>query len=1268
MRRWIDEKSMDIRPSTSSERNDVGESLEIDNVTIQTLRPNHPSPLSPSDHSSRRKPRDSLWRLKGLFYFFQASLFLSVIALCAASSDEYSLVSDRGGPRKVYTNEWAVRIAGGSTEEADRIARRYGFENKGRVIEGGEYFIFLRPNERRKATRKTRSLYVNGLSHEPEVLWMEQQVAKKRVKRDFRRVRRNLADNEVLEESQISKSRNRKPKFDPNDPLWTDMWYLNRADKSEEGKMDHNVQEAWDLGYTGKNVVVTILDDGLEHTHPDILPNYDPKASYDVNDRDDNPLPRYEYSDENRHGTRCAGEVAAVFNNTLCIVGIAYNANIGGIRMLDGDVTDAVEAASLSHGTNHIDVYSASWGPDDDGRTVDGPAKLTRAAFERGNSREKYRKVLRFQKLFESFQGRGGKGSIFVWASGNGGKDGDSCNCDGYTNSIYTLSISSATENGNIPWYSEACSSTLATAYSSGAAGEKMIVTTDLHHGCTTLHTGTSASAPLAAGIVALALEANPNLTWRDLQHLVVRTARPIHLRAGDWVTNGVGRNVSHSFGYGLMDAGAMNDSHGNRLQLQLYTDGCAGSDDHVAYVEHVQAIVTLKAPKRGDIQIYLTSPSNTRSVLLTKRARDSSRAGFTEWAFMTTHNWGEYAAGLWTLEVDNDGWDDAELVKWDLVLHGTAQEVGPSGSQHPEGELKEEEEESDEECPIKIRKLLENDDKADSVNEEENGGNENENENETKIESDPSITIDCQLCELRFDSIASLQKHTLKSHVETGNRVLPSTTDDISLECQVCSARMPTFEAFAAHMRSHLSVPNGANASNEIPKKCHLCKTRFTTEERLQQHLRTHYATKISRLRCSQCPQMIFQNAIDLGIHSAETHLRVVHQCAICHSTHDTILDFKEHFQMHSEEREVPACNVCDVAFNSEEILTLHIQLTHREPTRPPSGFPLLPPFHFPNFDFQMPIDPSLEPKSSLDSKGRRLHCSVCDVECDGEEALDEHRLIAHCKVLRGDRCSMCSAVLSVPSELATHSRLHATNGQISCAVCRQTMRNDGHLQLHSHFHLAMTTLPVSTQIFEPTETLTNPEERTAPTSCFACHENFIENEKLDAHLLKHDSEARCPYCIKDIKPSNLLSHIKERHGNEEAETECARCGKQFHFRIHLEQHQNQGKCVAPSSDNIDTWNIFPKPSLNPRDPLPLNQPPPNMLPFNETPKTQRCPICGLSFNTSVRLEAHIKKHNSTSRSICQICAKSFNSKEDLTKHMKVHKGNLETAARLAS
>ena len=240
---------------------------------------------------------------------------------------------------------------------------------------------------------------------------------------------------------------------------------------------------------------------------------------------------------------------------------------VQGVRMLDGDVTDSVEAQSLGLNPQHIHIYSASWGPDDDGRTVDGPATLARKAFYDGITKVKttsplhsllhcfffvtdictrllllcywcgvgVRVVFAFLRgwcVLYGFclkiglkldvvgtnlwmdvewlqgvitavistggfgdlgfslisththiyipillcQGRGGLGSIFVWASGNGGRDGDNCNCDGYTNSIYTLSISSSTENGNVPWYSESCSSTLATTYSSGSGGEKQIV------------------------------------------------------------------------------------------------------------------------------------------------------------------------------------------------------------------------------------------------------------------------------------------------------------------------------------------------------------------------------------------------------------------------------------------------------------------------------------------------------------------------------------------------------------------------------------------------------------------------------------------------------------------------------------------------------------------------------------------------------------------------------------------------------------------------
>jgi len=397
---------------------------------------------------------------------------------------------------------------------------------------------------------------------------------------------------------------------------------------------------------------------------------------------------------DNKHGTRCAGEVAAVAFNNFCGIGVAYNASIGGVRMLDGSVNDAVEAKALSLNPDHIDIYSASWGPEDDGKTVDGPGPLARRAFINGVT-----------------TGRKGKGSIFVWASGNGGRHADSCNCDGYTNSIFTLSISSATQGGHKPWYLEECSSTLATTYSSGTPGrDKSIATADMDgrlradHICTVEHTGTSASAPLAAGLCALALEANPSLTWRDMQHLVVMTSNPGPLmKESDWTSNGVNRKVSHKFGYGLMDGGKMvelaenwvnvpfqhickadelnedrpiQSNPGSVLTVTVDATGCPGTPNEVRYIEHVQCKVSLRFFPRGNLRLVLISPSGTASTLLMERPRDVLSSNFDEWPFLSVHYWGENPQGKWILHVINAGNRHVNqpgiLRKWQLVFYGT--------------------------------------------------------------------------------------------------------------------------------------------------------------------------------------------------------------------------------------------------------------------------------------------------------------------------------------------------------------------------------------------------------------------------------------------------------------------------------------------------------------------------------------------------------------------------------------------------------------------
>ncbi|KAM6168910.1 proprotein convertase subtilisin/kexin type 4 [Erethizon dorsatum] len=492
----------------------------------------------------------------------------------------------------IYVSSWAVRVTQGN-REAERLARKFGFVNLGQIFPDGQYF-HLRHRGVAQQSLSPHWGHRLRLKKDPKVRWFEQQTVHRRVKRSL----------EV-----------------PTDPWFPKQWYMNN-----EMQPDLNILQSWGQGLTGRGVVISILDDGIERDHPDLRDNYDPLASYDFNDYDLDPQPRYTPSNENRHGTRCAGEVAAMANNGFCGAGVAFNARIGGVRMLDGTITDVIEAQSLSLQPQHIHIYSASWGPEDDGRTVDGPGILTHEAFRRGVT-----------------HGRGGLGTLFVWASGNGGLHYDNCNCDGYTNSIHTLSVGSATRQGRVPWYSEACASILTTTFSSGLATDPQIVTTDLHHQCTDKHTGTSASAPLAAGMIALALEANPFLTWRDTQHLVVRASKPAHLQAEDWRTNGVGRQVSHHYGYGLLDAALLVDLARTwlptqpqrkctvevllaplpilpRMRVEKNVSACIGSQHYIRSLEHVQVQLWLSYSRRGDLEISLTSPMGTRSTLVAIR------------------------------------------------------------------------------------------------------------------------------------------------------------------------------------------------------------------------------------------------------------------------------------------------------------------------------------------------------------------------------------------------------------------------------------------------------------------------------------------------------------------------------------------------------------------------------------------------------------------------------------------------------------------------
>ncbi|XP_059127941.1 proprotein convertase subtilisin/kexin type 6 [Peromyscus eremicus] len=456
-------------------------------------------------------------------------------------------------PRPVYTNHWAVQVLGGPGA-ADRVAAAHGYLNLGQIGNLDDYYHFYHSKTFKRSTLSSRGPHT-FLRMDPQVKWLQQQEVKRRVKRQAR------GDSLYF-----------------NDPIWSNMWYMHCADKNSRCRSEMNVQAAWKRGYTGKNVVVTILDDGIERNHPDLAPNYDSYASYDVNGNDYDPSPRYDASNENKHGTRCAGEVAASANNSYCIVGIAYNAKIG------------VEPGGVSNC------------------------------------------LLRWQLL--ASLGGAGEGCSFI--------------CITYKE----CEVREVRSN---------------------------------------------------------------QLTWRDVQHLLVKTSRPAHLKASDWKVNGAGHKVSHLYGFGLVDAEALvlearkwtavpsqhvcvatADKRPRSipivqvLRTTALTNACADhSDQRVVYLEHVVVRISISHPRRGDLQIHLISPSGTKSQLLAKRLLDFSNEGFTNWEFMTVHCWGEKAEGEWTLEIQDipsqvrNPEKQGKLKEWSLILYGTAEHPYRTFSSH---------------------------------------------------------------------------------------------------------------------------------------------------------------------------------------------------------------------------------------------------------------------------------------------------------------------------------------------------------------------------------------------------------------------------------------------------------------------------------------------------------------------------------------------------------------------------------------------------------
>lgn len=445
------------------------------------------------------------------------------------------------------------------------------------------------------------------------------------------------------------------------DPLASAQWYLEQS-----GVTELNGQ------ITGAGITVAVVDDGIDTAHPDLQENLNFALAFDT---------QFDTKDGNHknvippdfHGTPVAGIIGAVANNETGIVGAAQDAELVSTRV-KWAANHITQALSLQW---QFDVSNNSWG------TINpftANFNSTSHTFDWYNIRKGVE------------QGRDGKGTVFVFSAGNSAGTGDNTNYSNFSNAREVITVGAINSSDQASSFSTPGASVLVATYGEG------LLTTDRHEqgfgldktSDYTTFTGTSAAAPLVSGIVALMLEANPDLGYRDVQKILAYSTR--HPDVQSWKENGAsdlnlgGLSFNDKSGFGVVDAyaavqlartwtkqsTAINEVSASDRQfgmLESIPDGTGESFtmtfdiDSPLMVEHVELGIDLRHQRIGDLIITVTSPNGTVSTLMDRptvnderpfglSGQDSGVPTHLLWDFSSVQFWGEEATGTWTVTV----------------------------------------------------------------------------------------------------------------------------------------------------------------------------------------------------------------------------------------------------------------------------------------------------------------------------------------------------------------------------------------------------------------------------------------------------------------------------------------------------------------------------------------------------------------------------------------------------------------------------------------